>query len=97
MGISAIEISSPFCMTVLEISTKSIGSLKSLRKLAKTKHSMPDTWLSLNDIDRLWRVVHGELPVSFMSKKEEAEFLRIIHLIGKQKLAVDQWLTSTIQ
>lgn len=81
----------------LETSIKSIGSLKSLKNSARTKYSLPDTWLSLEDIDRLWRVVHGELPASFMSKKEEAEFLRVINHIGMQKLAGNQWLTSTIQ
>jgi hypothetical protein len=58
---------------------------------------MPDTWLSNEDMQRLWRVVHGELPASFMSKKEEKEFLRVINIIGMQKVAGNEWLTSTIQ
>jgi hypothetical protein len=61
------------------------------------KFQMPETWLSKQDMERIWRVVHGELPASFMSKKEEKEFLRVINIIGMQKIAGNEWLTSTIQ
>lgn len=38
-----------------------------------------DTWLSEQDIQRIWDVTHGNLPATFASETELEEFLNIVH------------------
>lgn len=61
------------------------------------KSTLPDTWFSHEDLERIWRISHGELPFSLLSKEEEKEFIRVINYIGMHKIAGKEWLTSTLQ
>lgn len=56
-----------------------------------------DTWLSDSDLERLWKVTHGELPLSFASSDEMNEFFNVVNQAGMQKIAGKEWLTATLQ
>lgn len=44
-----------------------------------------DTWLSEDDVQRLWDVAHGELPQEFASEDELIEFARVVEAVGLAK------------
>lgn len=51
-----------------------------------------DTWLNDSDIERIWKVVHGELPEFFVSKEEMEEFASVVDQAGKKK-----WKITSLQ
>jgi hypothetical protein len=56
-----------------------------------------DTWLQENDIERLWKVVHGELPEVAASKNEMDEFLKLVTHVAMVKIGGSEYQTSTFQ
>ena len=56
-----------------------------------------DTWLSENDIDRLWKVSHGELPPAAASSDEMDEFLKVVTHAAMVKMAGSDYQNNVIQ
>jgi hypothetical protein len=46
-----------------------------------------DSWLDAEDVDRLWRVVHGELPETAATADEIMEFQRVVTHAAMLKVA----------
>jgi hypothetical protein len=44
-----------------------------------------NSWLTEDDVQRLWDVAHGELPAEFASEDELIEFARIVEIVGRAK------------
>lgn len=57
----------------------------------------PDTWLTKNDIDRLWKVLHGELPDAAASADEMDELLKLVTHAAMVKTGGSDYQTATIQ
>jgi len=56
-----------------------------------------DTWLSDEDIERLWNVTHGNLPNSFASPEEMEEFLNVVHQAWLRKIGNNPFKAVTLQ
>ena len=56
-----------------------------------------DTWLSETDVDRLWKVTHGELPDAAASADELDEFLKLVTHVAMIKTGGSGYQTATIQ
>lgn len=56
-----------------------------------------DTWLNENDIERLWKVIQGELPHAAASSDEMDEFLKLVTHVAMVKMGGSEYQTSTIQ
>jgi hypothetical protein len=56
-----------------------------------------DTWLNGNDIERLWKVIQGELPHAAASSDEMDEFLKLVTHVAMVKMGGIEYQTSTIQ
>ena len=56
-----------------------------------------DTWLNENDIERLWKVIQGELPHAAASSDEMDEFLKIVTRVAMIKMGGSEYQTSTVQ
>jgi len=46
-----------------------------------------ESWLTEDDVDRLWRVVHGELPEVAATSDEITEFHRVVTHAAMIKVA----------
>lgn len=46
-----------------------------------------DSWLNADDVDRLWKVVHGELPETAATADELDEFHRVVVHAAMLKVA----------
>lgn len=66
--------------------------MERVNTLNRSKVKVFDTWLEDRDIERIWKVIHGELPLEFCSKEEMDEFSNIIEQAGKNK-----WKSITLQ
>jgi hypothetical protein len=78
---------------VLALNTTELANILIRLRVVK----LPETWLLESDMERIWRVVHGELPESFCSEDEVQEFLRVTYIIGAQKLGAPIVTTVTLQ
>ena len=56
-----------------------------------------DSWLNEDDVQRLWDVVHGELPEEFATYDEITEFGRIVMHAAMKKLGGEAYETAVIQ
>jgi len=56
-----------------------------------------DTWLSDNDIIRLWKVIQKELPDAAASSDEMDEFLKVVTHVAMIKTGGSGYETATIQ
>jgi len=56
-----------------------------------------DTWLSDEDIQRLWDVTHGLLPSTFASSDEMEEFLNVVNQAWLRKIGNSPFEKVTIQ
>jgi len=56
-----------------------------------------DTWLSDNDITRLWKVIQKELPDAAASSDEMDEFLKVVTHVAMIKTGGSGYETATIQ
>ena len=56
-----------------------------------------DTWLDENDIERLWKVIQGELPSAAASSNEMDEFLKLVNHAAMVKMGGVEYQTSTVQ
>jgi hypothetical protein len=56
-----------------------------------------DTWLNENDIERLWKVTQGELPLVAATANEMEEFLKLVTHAAMIKVGGDEYQTSTVQ
>lgn len=48
-------------------------------------HTEIDTWLTREDLSRIWAVVHGHAPEIMASEDELTEFARVIELASHLK------------
>jgi hypothetical protein len=55
-----------------------------------------DSWLSDKDVDRLWRVVHGELPELAATADEIDEFQRVVTHAAMLKIAGKDYQTFEV-
>ena len=56
-----------------------------------------DTWLEEEDVERLWAVVHGDLPETATSADEIDEFKRWVEHCARIKMGGDGYLGATLQ
>jgi len=56
-----------------------------------------DTWLSDTDVERLWKVMQGELPHAAASSEEMDEFLKLVTHVAMIKTGGSGYQTATIQ
>jgi hypothetical protein len=56
-----------------------------------------DTWLSDTDVERLWKVMQGELPQAAASSEEMDEFLKLVTHVAMIKTGGSGYQTATIQ
>jgi hypothetical protein len=52
-----------------------------------TNSTQFDSWLDADDVDRLWKVVHGELPETAATADEIDEFHRVVTHAAMLKVA----------
>ena len=45
-----------------------------------------ESWLTNEDKERIWKVVHGQLPESFITDNELKEFNRVIMVVALMKI-----------
>lgn len=67
-----------------------------MRNLMQDKTDF-DTWLSEDDVTRLWKVCHGELDQSHASLVELNEFERFVTKVAMVKIGGPEALTATRQ
>ena len=56
-----------------------------------------ESWLDPEDVDRLWRVVHGELPEVAATSDELVEFERLVVHAAMLKVAGPDYRQYNIQ
>jgi hypothetical protein len=56
-----------------------------------------DSWLTEDDIQRLWDVVHGNLAEEFATHDEVQEFSRIVMHAAMTKVGGAEYETAVIQ
>jgi hypothetical protein len=56
-----------------------------------------ETWLEESDIERLWAVVHGDLPETATGADEINEFKRLVLHTAMIKMGGDGYLGAVLQ
>jgi hypothetical protein len=56
-----------------------------------------ESWLSEEDVPRLWAVVHGELPETAATADEIDELLRVVEHAVMLKMGGSGYQTATLQ